>query len=80
MRKKQPERTKGLYVNVYDNNIEKALSIFKQKVKDSNLLMDYREKSFYQKPSEVRRHKKNLAKLRQKYRIERENTMHSNKR
>ena len=30
-------------------------------------MIDLKEKTFYKKPSEVKRHKRNLAKLRNKY-------------
>ena len=65
--KKQKNNQKGLYVKVYNNNVERALKTFKRKVKNSNLMVDLKEKAFYTKPSETKRHKKNLAKLRNKY-------------
>jgi ribosomal protein S21 len=65
--KKQKNNHKGLYVKVYNNNVEKALKTFKRKVKNSNLMVDLKEKTYYKKPSQVKRHKKNLAKLRNKY-------------
>ena len=58
----------SLYVNVKDNNVERALSIFKRRVKDSGLLYEIKEKSHYKKPSEIKRDLKNRAKLRNKYR------------
>ena len=45
-------------VTVKNNNIEKALSIFKRKVKDSKLMLELREREFYKKPSEIRKEKK----------------------
>ena len=65
--KKRKDEHKGLYVKVYNNNVEGALKTFKRKVKNSNLMVDLKEKNFYKKPSEVKRHKRNLAKLRNKY-------------
>ena len=65
--KKQKNNHKGLYVKVYNNNVEKALKPFKRKVKNSNLMVDLKEKTYYKNPSQVKRHKKNLAKLRNKY-------------
>ena len=44
----------------------------KKKIKASNLFQDLREKEYYTKPSEIKRHKRNLAKLRNKYNIEKE--------
>ena len=64
------KRNKGfsdsLYIRVKDNQIEQALKIFKQRVKENGLLLDIKEKSFYTKPSERRRTMKNIAKLRSK--------------
>ena len=53
-----------LYIEVKDLQIEKALKIFKQRVKESGLLLDLKENAFYTKPSEKRRTIKNIAKLR----------------
>ena len=66
-RKKPKDDTVGLQVKVWNNNIEGALKVFKRKVKDSNLFLELREKSYYTKPSKKRREKKNMAKLRNKY-------------
>ena len=71
-RKKSKDDSKGLSVKVWNNNVEGALKIFKRKVKDSNLMLDLKKKAYYEKPSEIKRHKKNLAKLRTKYAIEKE--------
>ena len=54
----------AIKVVVRNNNIEKALGIFKRKVKDSNLMFELREREFYKKPSEERKEKKNKAKAR----------------
>ena len=67
LRKKKRNNNIGLYVEVIDNNIDLALKQLKQSVKDSNLMVELREKAHYQKPSAKRRHVKNLAKLRTKY-------------
>ena len=53
-------------VTVKNNNIEKALSIFKRKVKDSKLMLELREREFYKKPSEKRKEKKARGKIRTK--------------
>ena len=72
-RKKYPkERLEGLEVKVYNNNVDGALRVLKKKVKESNLFLDLREKEYYTKPSEIKRHKRNLAKLRNKYSVEKE--------
>jgi len=71
--KKKQSDSKGLYVEVKNNNIELALKQLKQKIKESNLMVELREKSHYEKPSAKRRHVKNLAKLRTKYKKMEEN-------
>ena len=50
-------------------SVEKAISIFKRKVKDSGILMEYRDRQFYEKPSAIKRKKKNKAILRNKYKV-----------
>ncbi len=59
-----------IYVKVYNNNIEKALSKFKKKVKESKLMVELREREFYTKKSLKRKEKIAKAKLRRKNRIE----------
>ena len=54
----------GIKVVVKNNNYEKALSIFKRKVKDSNLMYELREREHYKKPSMIRKEMKNKAKAR----------------
>ena len=62
----------GLSVPVYNNNVELALKKLKKKLKDSNLFLDLKEKTYFEKPSKVRREKKNLAILRQRYQTQKE--------
>ena len=72
-RKKKPkDNAVGLSVTVYNNNVDGALRILKKKIKASNLFVDLREKEYYTKPSEIKREKKNLAKLRNKYAMQKE--------
>ena len=71
-RKKPKDNAVGLSVTVFNNNVEGALKVLKRKIKDSNLFIDLREKEYYTKPSEKKRHKRNLSKLRNKYAIEKE--------
>jgi|TARA_B100001057_G_scaffold209578_1_gene210250 small subunit ribosomal protein S21 len=47
-------------VIVRNNNVEKALRVLKRKIKKEGLLVELKERSYYQKPSE----KKRLAKKR----------------
>ena len=55
-----------IYVKVYNNNIEKALSKFKKQVKESKLLVELREREFYTKKSTKRKEVKAKARLRRK--------------
>ena len=71
-RKKPKDNSIGLSVTVFNNNVERALKVLKKKIKASNLFQDLREKEYYTKPSEIKRHKKNLSKLRNKYAVEKE--------
>ena len=73
MRKRREKTSRGLYVEVRNNNIEGALKKFKRMVKDSGMMVELRDRQYYEKPSEARRKKRNLAKSRQKYRQMKEN-------
>ena len=50
-------------------SVEKAISIFKKKVKQSGLMLELRERSFYTKKSDLLREKKKKAILRNKYKV-----------
>ena len=54
----------GLAVTVENNNIEGAIRRFKRKVKDSRLMLDLQNRSYYKKPSELKREKRALGRLR----------------
>ena len=72
-RKKRPkDNAVGLSVTVFNNNVDGALKILKKKVKNSNLFLELRKKEYYIKPSEINRQKRNMAKLRNKYKNEKE--------
>ena len=66
-RKKPKDTAQGLSVTVFNNNVEGALKVLKKKVKNSGMMLDLKKKSYYRKPSEIKREKRNLAKLRNKY-------------
>jgi len=57
----------GLRVDVKNNNIEFALKKFKRMVRDSELMVELKNRSYYEKPSMVKREKKNLQRSRHKY-------------
>ena len=69
-RKPRERQMMGLAVPVYNNNVELALKKLKRKVKNSNLMLELRKRSYFEKPSKIRREKKNLAILRQRYQQE----------
>ena len=71
-RRKPKKQLQGLQVEVYDGQVEKAIRILKKKVKESNLFLELRKKAYYEKPSRLRREKKNLARLRNQYQIEKD--------
>ena len=60
------EKETLLYVEVKNNNVEKALSEFKRRVKNSGLLKELREREFYLKPSLVKRNRRKRNKIRNK--------------
>ena len=55
---------------------KEAVKILKKKVKNANLFLDLRDKEYYTKPSEKKRHKRNLAKIRNKYKNQKEQKQH----
>ena len=59
----------SITVEVRHGNVEKAMRVLKKKVLKAGILKEYRLKQYYRKPSEIKREKKNLAKLRNKYNI-----------
>ena len=71
-RRTPKKQLQGLQVEVYNNEVEKAMRILKRKVKDSNLFIDLRKKEYFEKPSRVKREKRNLAKLRNQYQVQKE--------
>ena len=71
-RKRPKDTAQGLSVTVFNNNVEGALKVLKKKVKNSNLFLDLRKKEYYIKPSVIKREKRNLAKLRNQYQVEKE--------
>ena len=71
-RKPRERQMNGLRVEVYNNNVDIALKKLKRKIKDSDLILKLKEKSYFEKPSRVKREKKNLAILRQRYQTQKE--------
>ena len=71
-RKKPKDTAQGLSVTVFNNNVDGALKVLKRKVKNSGMMLDLKKKAYYIKPSEIKREKRNLAKLRNKYNIQKQ--------
>ena len=79
-KKKYPkEELQGLQVRVFNNNVEGALKVLKKKVKNSGLMLELKKKQYYEKPSKIKREKRNLAKARAKYQQLKENGNKSKK-
>jgi len=51
---KPKEQPKGLTVEVRNNDVTKALRIFKKKVQEAGIIQEVRERTEYIKPSEKR--------------------------
>lgn len=62
--KKKEKQMRGLCVDVYNNNIEGALKVFKKKVKESGLFLDLKKKEYYIKPSQIKKERNHRGKVR----------------
>lgn len=62
--KKKERQSRGLCVDVYNNNIEGALKVFKKKVKESGLFLDLKKKEYYIKPSQLKKERNHRGKVR----------------
>tara|TARA_Y100000996_G_scaffold383666_1_gene339815 strand:+ start:253 stop:510 length:258 start_codon:yes stop_codon:yes gene_type:complete len=71
-RKPREKQMMGLSVPVYNNNVDIALKKLKKKIKDSDMMLELKKRAYYEKPSKLKREKKNLAILRNKWAIEKE--------
>ena len=71
-RHRKKREQKGLRVDVKHNNVEWALKKLKRMVKDSGQILELKKRDYYEKPSKVRREKKNMQALRHKYNQEKE--------
>ena len=71
-RYKKKREQRGLRVDVRNNNVEFALKKFKRMVKDSGLMLELKQRTYYEKPSVTQRERRNLAKLRNKYNLQKE--------
>jgi small subunit ribosomal protein S21 len=64
VKKKKTYGNFGLKVIVGDLPFEKAMRLFKKKVENVGLLKELRDKEFYEKPTTVRKMKRNAARKR----------------
>jgi len=62
--KPKPEDRQGLSVDVPEGQFEKAFRKFRNKVEDSGLLIELRERMEYEKPCTARKKAKSQAKKR----------------
>ncbi len=72
---KDPSK-RGLYVEVRNGDVMKALRIFKKKVQEEGILQEYKERQHYEKPSAKRKKakaagRKRWLKLQEKQKIDR---------
>ena len=71
--KKKKREQNGLRIDVKNNNIEFALKKLKRMVKDSGQILEMKNRSYYQKPSAVKREKKSSQAARYRYQDKKEN-------
>ena len=58
----------GIGVTVRNGRIDVALSVFKKKIKNAKVLIDYKSRMEFQKPSDKKRRERAISKKRsQKY-------------
>tara|TARA_B100000519_G_scaffold195248_1_gene200090 strand:+ start:666 stop:839 length:174 start_codon:yes stop_codon:yes gene_type:complete len=55
-----------IFIKVHNNNVERALSKFKKKVKESKLMLELRDREYYKKPSLLKKENKAKSRLRRK--------------
>lgn len=58
-------KPKGLEVFVKNGNVDHALRKLKKKITEDGILVDYKERQFYEKPSEKRKKAKAAGRARQ---------------
>ena len=74
---KDPMSSKrGLYVEVRNGDVMKALRIFKKKVQEEGILQEYKERQHYEKPSAKRKKakaagRKRWLKIQEKQKVDR---------
>ena len=71
-RYRKKKEQKGIRVDVRNNNVEFALKKMKRMVKESGMMLELKRRTYYKKPSEEKREKKNMQKLRYAYQEKKE--------
>ena len=71
-RHRKKREQKGLRVDVKYNNVEFALKKLKRMVKDSGQILELKKRTYYEKPSAVRREKKSAQAARYRYQDKKE--------
>lgn len=61
---RRPGQPGGLEVEVYDNNIDKALRQLKKKMATEGIYREFKKRRYYEKPSVKRKRKKAEARKR----------------
>ena len=72
-KQRKEKEKKGLRVDVKFNNVEWALKKMKRMVKDSGQILELKKRSYYEKPSAVKREKKSAQTARYRYQDKKEN-------
>ena len=62
-KKSKKQKPTLLHVEIKNNSVERALSEFKKRVKNSNLLKELRDREFYTKPSVIKKTKITKSKI-----------------
>ena len=71
-RHKKKREQKGLRVDVRNNNVEWALKKLKRMVKDSGQILEMKKRTYYEKPSTIRRERKSAQAARYRYQDKKE--------
>lgn len=69
---RQPEKSIGLKVTVFDGNVDQALRKLKKKVANAGLLIELKKREHYEKPTQKRKVKKAMAIKREQKRLDKE--------
>lgn len=60
----QDDRNKGLYVEVHNNDVNRAMRKLKKMINSEGILKDLRDKEYYEKPSLKKKKAKAMARKR----------------